>query len=92
MSQALTVYLFHLGDIGAAVAGDRDLIITLEEARLTSYSLSASSAQPAESYSIAYTSIAIAHYNEEDNGEIKKGDTIKFDLATAKLVSAAKLP
>ncbi|MEY8881132.1 type VI secretion system tube protein Hcp [Donghicola sp. XS_ASV15] len=68
------------------------MIITLEEARLTSYSLSASSAQPAESYSIAYTSIAIAHYNEEDNGEIKKGDTIKFDLATAKLVSAAKLP
>jgi len=68
------------------------MIITLEQARLSSYSLSAASSAPVENYSIAYTSIAIAHYNENDDGEIKKGDTIKFDLSTGKLVSAAKLP
>jgi type VI secretion system secreted protein Hcp len=68
------------------------MIITLEEARLSSYSLSASSSSPSESYSIAYTSIGITHYTEGDDGVIKKGDVVKFDLATAKLVSAAKLP
>lgn len=68
------------------------MIITLEEARLSNYELSVVSTAPTESFSIAYTSIAIAHYNEDHDGEIKKGDTIKFDLPTGKLVSAAKLP
>ena len=68
------------------------MIITLEEARMTSYAVNAKDSQPMESMSFAYTTMSKAHYIEEDSGEIKKSDTIKFDLKEAKLVSAAKLP
>ncbi len=67
------------------------MIITLEEARMSSYGLSAADAQASETFSLVYTNFAITHYNEEEDGDLKKGDTIKFDLKTAKLESAAKL-
>ena len=68
------------------------LIMTLEEARMTSYNISMMDGVPQEQFSLAYTAISVTHYNEGDDGEVKKGDVVKFDLATAKLVSMAKLP
>lgn len=102
-SPYLQTYFFQPGGKGRTVdflitKSDRagsglipSMIVTIEEARMTSYMLNASGA-PSEDFSLAFTSLAVTHYTEEDDGTVKKGDTIKFDLATAKLVSSASLP
>ena len=67
-------------------------LITLEEARISSYSASGGGEGPtSESVSVSFTSIAIAHYTQDTSGEVKKGDTVKFDLKTGKLVSQASV-
>lgn len=58
-------------------------IVTLEEARISSYATSSGG----NSIAIAFTTIAIAHYYEETSGKIEKGDVVKFDLRTGELVS-----
>jgi type VI secretion system secreted protein Hcp len=58
-------------------------VITVEEARLSSYQV----VPGMNEMSIAYTSIAITYYVESETGEVSKGDTVKFDLATGTLVS-----
>lgn len=68
------------------------MIISLEEARPNAYNISCQQSSAQETFSIAYTSFAITHYTEDEGGKIEKGDTIKFDLKTAQLVSKATLP
>lgn len=68
------------------------MILTLEEARPNSYSISCEQATAQEYFTIVYTAFSITHYTEDEGGKIEKGDTIKFDLKTAQLVSKAKLP
>ncbi len=58
-------------------------VITVEEARLSSFDVSPGQ----NTMAIAYTSIAIAYYVESESGQVSKGDTVKFDLATGTLVS-----
>ena len=103
-SPYLQTFFYQPGDNGRDVEilitkpdrkGDGEvpsMVITLEAARLTSYAISGSSASPSESLTLVYTSIAVVHYIEEGDGTIVKSDTVKYDLPTAKLSSAAKLP
>jgi type VI secretion system secreted protein Hcp len=37
--------------------------------------------------SLAYTTISITHYFQDAAGKVEKGDVVKFDLKTGKLVS-----
>ena len=87
-----TIDLVHTKSDRKGAGQIPSLIMTLEEARMTSYNISMTDGVPQEQFSLAYTAISVTHYNEGDDGEIKKGDVVKFDLATAKLVSMAKLP
>jgi type VI secretion system secreted protein Hcp len=66
------------------------MLITMEEARMSSYSLTANNGAT-DNFSLAYTKVSIAHYIEEADGTIQKSDTVTFDLKTAKLVSKAAL-
>ncbi|WP_310620645.1 type VI secretion system tube protein Hcp [Flexibacterium corallicola] len=59
------------------------MVITLEEARLSSYSYQGEFT----SMTIAFTVVSIAHYFETEAGEVVKSDTVKFDLKTGELVS-----
>lgn len=58
-------------------------VITLEEARLSSYSTNPGGS----SMSLAFTTISITHYYEDTAGKVEKGDVVKFDLRTGELVS-----
>ena len=58
-------------------------VITLEEARISSYAAGDGSC----SISIAYTSISIAHYFEGTGGNVEKSDTVKFNLKDGQLAS-----
>lgn len=58
-------------------------VVSLEEARLSSYSTDAGGC----SMSLAYTTISITHYFQDAAGKVEKGDVVKFDLKTGKLVS-----
>ena len=58
-------------------------IVTLEEARLSSYSTAPGSC----AMTLAYTTISITHYYEDTAGKVEKGDVVKFDLRTGELVS-----
>lgn len=101
-SPYLQTFFFAPGENGQMVEivvtkGDRtgeglipSMLITLEEARMSSYSLGAGSGT-SETFTLAYTKVAIAHYIEEADGTVKKSDTVTFDLKTAKLVSKAAL-
>lgn len=102
-SPYLQTFFFAPGDNGrkleivvtkAARTGEGlipSMTYTLEEARLASYGNTAADASPGEKMTIAYTKISITHYIEDADGKISKGDTVAFDLKTAKLVSKAKL-
>ncbi|WP_315981937.1 hypothetical protein [Aliamphritea spongicola] len=39
--------------------------------------------------SLTYTTITKVYYRESDGGKIEKGDTVKYDVTTAKLESKA---
>jgi type VI secretion system secreted protein Hcp len=58
-------------------------VITLEEARISSYSAGSGSS----TVSIAYTTISVAHYFEGTGGLVEKSDTVKFNLKDGQLVS-----
>lgn len=58
-------------------------VITLEEARISSYSAGGGSS----SITIAYTTISVAHYFEGTGGTVEKSDTVKFNLTSGQLVS-----
>ena len=101
-SPHLTTLLFAPGKDGKKVElimtkPDRDgdtvvphLIFELESCRMANYHVSCTDGNlPSESFSLIYTIISIAYYTEDDQGNIQKGDTIKFDVPTAKLVSKA---
>ncbi len=59
------------------------MVITLEEARVSSYSY----ANEATDISLAYTTISIVHYFETEAGEVVKTDAVTFDLKVAELTS-----
>ena len=58
-------------------------IITMEEARISSYSAVPGS----NTLAIAFTTISITHYYEDAAGKVEKGDVVKFDLKLGKLES-----
>lgn len=58
-------------------------IITMEEARISSYSTT----NGASNISIAYTVLSVTHYYETEAGAVEKGDVVKFDLKTGTLES-----
>lgn len=101
-SPHLTTLLFAPGPEGKTIdllltkpsrtgdGADPYLIITLEKARMSNYNVSCSDGVlPQESFSLTYTIVSLVYYNETDGGEIQKGDTIKYDVTTAKLESKA---
>lgn len=102
-SPHLTTFLFSPGTEGKTIdllmtkpsrtgdGADPYLIITLEKARMSNYNISCNDGTlPGESFSLTYTIVSLVYYNENDGGEIEKGDTIKYDVTTAKLESKAK--
>ena len=58
-------------------------VITLEEARISSYAAGDGSC----AITIAYTTISIAHYFEGTGGTVEKSDTVKFNLKDGQLAS-----
>ncbi|MDX8355170.1 type VI secretion system tube protein Hcp [Cognatiyoonia sp. IB215182] len=58
-------------------------IITMEEARISSYS----AAPGSNALTIAFTTLSITHYYEDAAGKVEKGDVVKFDLKLGKLES-----
>ncbi|MBW4964199.1 type VI secretion system tube protein Hcp [Sulfitobacter sp. CW3] len=58
-------------------------VVTLEEARLSSYGTDPSAC----TMTLAFTTISVTHYFQTDAGGVEKGDVVKFDLKTGKLVS-----
>ena len=58
-------------------------VITLEEARISSYAAGDGSSN----ITIAYTTISIAHYFEGTGGTVEKSDTVKFNLKDGQLSS-----
>lgn len=69
---------------------DPYMIITLEKARISNYNISCvDGSLPGESLSLTYTTITKVYYQEGDGGKIEKGDTVKYDVTTAKLESKA---
>jgi type VI secretion system secreted protein Hcp len=61
-------------------------VLTLEEARISSYSCAGSS----NNITVSFTVLSITHYYATPSGEVKKSDTIKFDLKTGTLESGNK--
>lgn len=103
-SPFLTTFLFSPGDTGKKVeivftkpnrAGKGlvpYLIITLENARMSSYNVSGSdNAQPSESFSLTYTTVAQTYYVEEEGGKIDKSAEVAFDTQKAEITSQADL-
>ncbi|EPJ50773.1 MAG: hypothetical protein OFPI_19270 [Osedax symbiont Rs2] len=101
-SPHLTTMLFAPGAEGKKIeiimtkpdrGGDKiqpHLIFTLEKCRISNYQVSCTDGNlPVETFSLIYTVISITYYNEGTDGSIEKGDTIKFDVTTAKLESKA---
>ena len=58
-------------------------VLNIEEARVSSYQCSGAT----NSITIAGTVISITHYYETPSGEVKKSDTVKYDLRTGSLQS-----
>ncbi|MBB1486614.1 Hcp family type VI secretion system effector [Oceanospirillum sediminis] len=102
-SPQLTTFLFSPGAEGKTVeilltkpsregnGADPYMVMTLEKARIAHYSVSCNDGGlPGETFSMTYTTLAITYYQEADGGKIEKGDTVKYDVTTAKLESKAK--
>ena len=103
-SPFLTTFLFSPGEKGKKIElvftkPNREgkglvpyLILTLESARMSSYSIAGSDgSQPSENFSMTYTTIAYTYYNEEDGGKIAKAAEVAFDTQTAEITSQADL-
>ncbi len=101
-SPHLTTMLFAPGAEGKTIeiiltkpdrGGDKvqpHTIFTLDKCRMSNYQVSCGDGSlPNESFGLIYTIIAITYYTEGVDGAIEKGDTIKFDVTTAKLESKA---
>lgn len=101
-SPHLSTFLFSPGTDGKTVeilltkpsregnGADPYLIITLEKSRISNYNVGCSDGSlPSESFSLVYTTISLVYYQESDSGKIEKGDTVKYDVTTAKLESKA---
>lgn len=103
-SSYLATFLFAPGAEGKTVeilltkpsrdgsGADPYLVMTLEKARIASYSISGSDgALPTEHFTLTYTTLSNVYYQEGDGGKIEKGDTVKFDCTEGKLVSKSSL-
>lgn len=101
-SPHLTTFLFAPGAEGKTVeilltkpsrdgsGADPYLVLTLEKARIASYTISGSDGSlPSEHFSLTYTTLTQVYYQEDDGGKIAKGDTVKFDCTSGKLESKA---
>lgn len=102
-SAILQTLQFAPGDLGKTMfflvakndRGGKGLIVSLmvelTEARLSSYSISASGSDTNEGFSIAYSAISISHYRELPGGKVEKGDVVKFNVSKGMLESQAKV-
>ncbi|USD66341.1 type VI secretion system tube protein Hcp [Vibrio sp. SCSIO 43136] len=101
-SPHLTTFLFAPGAEGQKVeilltkpsrdgaGADPYLVLTLEKARISGYSIEGSNGQlPTEDFKLTYTTLTKVYYNEGDGGKIEKGHTVKFDCTTGQLESKA---
>lgn len=101
-SPHLTTMLFAPGPEGKTVeilmtkpsregnGADPYMILTLEKSRISNYNVMGNDGSlPSESLALTYTTLSIVYYREADGGKIEKGDTIKYDVTTAKLESKA---
>ena len=103
-SPFLTTFLFSPGDTGKTVeivftkpnrAGKGlipYLIFTIENARISNYSISGSDGtQPNESFAMTYSTIAQTYYVEAEGGKVEKSAEVAFDTKIAELTSQADL-
>jgi type VI secretion system secreted protein Hcp len=103
-SPLLTTFLFSPGAEGKTCeimitkpsregnGADPYLVITVEKSRIASYNVGCGDGSlPSESFSLAYATMSLTYYYEDDAGTIQKGDVIKYDVPTATLSSKANL-
>lgn len=68
------------------------LIVTLENARISSYSISGSDgSQPGENFAMTYSTLAQTYYVEAEGGKVEKAAEVTFDTTTAEITSQADL-
>lgn len=103
-SPFLTTFLFAPGEEGKKIeivftkpnrAGKGlvpYLIITLENARISSYNISGGDGnQPSETFAMTYATIAQTYYVESEGGKVEKAAEVTFDTTIAELTSQADL-
>ena len=103
-SPFLTTFLFSPGETGKKIEivftkPSRSgkglvpyLIVTLENARISSYSIAGSDgSQPSENYSMTYATISQTYYVEAEGGKIEKAAEVAFNTQTAEITSQADL-
>lgn len=68
------------------------LILTLENARISNYSVSGSDgSQPSESFAMTYSTIGQTYYVESEGGKVEKAAEVAFNTQTAEITSQADL-
>jgi len=68
------------------------LIVTLENARISSYSVAGSDgSQPSENYAMTYSTISQTYYVEAEGGKVEKAAEVAFNTQTAEITSQADL-
>ncbi|PAJ74583.1 hypothetical protein CJF42_09685 [Pseudoalteromonas sp. NBT06-2] len=68
------------------------LIVTLENARISSYSVSGSDgSQPGENFAMTYTTHSQTYFVEAEGGKIEKSAEVTFDTTSAEITSQADL-
>jgi type VI secretion system secreted protein Hcp len=68
------------------------LIVTLENARISSYSISGSDgSQPGENFAMTYSTHAQTYYVEAEGGKVEKAAEVTFDTTSAEITSQADL-
>ncbi|WDE05329.1 type VI secretion system tube protein Hcp [Thalassomonas viridans] len=103
-SPFITTFLFSPGEEGKKIEivftkPDRGgkglipyLIVTLENARISSYSVSGSDgSQPGENFAMTYSTIAQTYYVESEGGKVEKAAEVAFNTQTAEITSQADL-
>lgn len=103
-SPYITTFLFAPGEKGKKVEivftkPNREgkglipyLVVTLENARISNYSVSGSDGtQPSENFAMTYSTIAQTYYVESEGGKVDKAAEVAFDTTSAEITSQADL-